>query len=81
MESRYNNPQHVGIVVKFFYEDYNLLNIPLPDFAVDALLELNRTGDEFRLQFGRLERLLQITAKSTGREMLQLTANSTGRRE
>ena len=81
VERHYNNPQYVGIVVNFFYEDYNLLNIPLPDFAVDALLELNRTGDEFRLQLERLERLLQITANITGRGILQRTANTTGRGE
>jgi len=65
VEDYYKSPQHVGIVVNFFYEDYNLLHIPLPFFAMNALLELNRTGDKSRLSPERLDRLLQITANST----------------
>ena len=65
IERYYNNTQHVGIVVNFFYEDYVLLDIPLPDFAVRALLELNRTQDEFRLPFDRLDQLLQRTNKKS----------------
>ena len=62
MEEYYANIKHVGIVTNFFYEDYTILNIPLPSFAVQALLELNRTMDEFRLPLNRLERLLDITS-------------------
>ena len=69
----YRDGRHVGIVTDFFFGDYDLLNISLPDFAVRALLELNRTGDEHALPPERLERLLNITAEGRGigtRELL-----------
>ena len=72
LESYYNNTQHVGIVVNFFYEDYILFGIPLPEFALRALLELNRTKDEFMLSSEKLDRLLKITRDDSGGKDIQI---------
>ena len=62
----YADPKHVGVVVKFFYDDYITFQLALPEYARRALLHLQHTASPYALEAGRLEELLAIEGSAVG---------------
>lgn len=57
LQRYYNDPQLVGVVVKYFLEDYRTFEIALPEFAQQALLQLWATNDPYALDKESMEAL------------------------
>ena len=56
----YSDPQLVGIVTRFYYDDYVNFQIPLPSFARRALHELAARRDPFAMPTEQLNVLAAI---------------------
>ena len=59
-KAAFTDPIHVGIVVKYYYDDYINFKIPLLPFAKEALLGLRRDKSPYALEPQCLESLLAI---------------------
>ena len=55
VETHYADPQLVGIVTRFYYDDYITFQIPLPPFARRALGELAARGDPYAMPTKQLD--------------------------
>ena len=62
----YADPKHVGVVVRFFYDDYITFQLALPEYARRALLHLQHTASPYALEAGRLGKLMAIEGSAVG---------------
>ena len=60
LEQYYSDPQLVGIVTRFYYDDYVNFQIPLPSFARRTLDELAARRDPFAMPTEQLNVLAAI---------------------
>ncbi|CAB9511540.1 Carbohydrate (N-acetylgalactosamine 4-0) sulfotransferase 14 [Seminavis robusta] len=47
LKEHYQDPQLVSIIVQYFIKDYKVFQIPVPDFARDALYQLRERKDPY----------------------------------
>ena len=64
---KYSDPQLVGIVTRFYYDDYVTFQIPLPSFARRTLDQLAARRDPFAMPTEQLNVLAAIRGPGIGR--------------
>lgn len=63
LEAHYADPQHVGIIVNFYMDDYLLFEISVPPWALEKLQTLTARNDPHAVSREHMELLKGFAAK------------------